>query len=144
MGGRTVPAKVRALAVVAGALLIIGPLDPSAGRATPDFRLASEQRVATAEPLGKPLKGHTGTVEAVAVGRRSDGSPVIVSGGDDGSLLMWDLDTGERIGEPLAGHTSPISALATGRRSDGTPVVISSGGDRTIRIWSLGARSSTG
>ncbi len=54
MGGRTVLVTVRALAIATGALLVIGPLGPPAGRAASDFRLVSEQRVAAAEPLGKP------------------------------------------------------------------------------------------
>ncbi|SEU33885.1 WD domain-containing protein, G-beta repeat-containing protein [Nonomuraea wenchangensis] len=91
----------------------------------------------TGKPIGASIEVPSRGGVEVVVGRRGDGSPVIVSGDDDGNLLMWDLDTGERVGEPLGGHTRPISALATGRRSDGTFVVVSGGMDKTIRIWSL-------
>ncbi|GAA2842277.1 hypothetical protein GCM10020220_034110 [Nonomuraea rubra] len=92
----------------------------------------------TGKPIGDSIAVESDASIEVVVGKRSDGSPVIVSGDDDGDLSVWDLDTGERIGEPLTGHTLPIVALATGQRSDGTPVVISGGSDRTIRVWSLG------
>jgi WD40 repeat protein len=35
----------------------------------------------------------------------------MVSGGDDGSVCLWDLTTGQRI-KVLAGHTLPIQAVA--------------------------------
>ena len=38
-------------------------------------------RLADGTPVGEPLTGHHGTVEAVAVGALPDGTPVIVSGG---------------------------------------------------------------
>ncbi|MEU6782586.1 hypothetical protein ABZ912_25575 [Nonomuraea angiospora] len=138
-GIRSVPAR----AIATGALMIVGLSDPAARS---DF--ASGEQVSTAvvassradvPPLGKPLKGHKGEIYDVAVGKRGDGTPVIVSGDGDGNLSVWDLDTGDRIGGPFTGHTRAIFALAIGKRSDGTPVAISSGLDKTIRVWSLGA-----
>ena len=38
-------------------------------------------RLADGAPVGEPLTGHTGLVNAVAVGALPDGTPVIVSGG---------------------------------------------------------------
>ena len=40
-------------------------------------------RLADGTPVGEPLRGHDGGVDAVAVGALPDGTPVIVSGGDD-------------------------------------------------------------
>ncbi|MEV4575006.1 WD40 repeat domain-containing protein [Nonomuraea jabiensis] len=97
MGSRSAPAK----AIAMGALMIVGLLNPAAGS---DFRLASGEQTGTAAaalsrinvpplgtPVGKPLKGHTAQVEAVAVGKRSDGTPVIVSAGYDKTIRLWSL-----------------------------------------------------
>ena len=41
---------------------------------------------------------------AVAVGALPDGTPVIVSGGGDGTVRVWRLADGTPVGEPLHGH----------------------------------------
>ena len=53
----------------------------------------------TGAARGETLRGHSGGVEAVAVGE-VDGTPVAVTGGDDGTVRMWDLRTASR-GEAL-------------------------------------------
>ena len=52
-------------------------------------------------PVGKPLRGHTGTVAAVAVGALPDGTPVIVSGGSEGTVRVWRLADGAPVVPPL-------------------------------------------
>ena len=44
------------------------------------------------EPVLGPLTGHDGEVKAVAVGERH-GRPVIVSGSDDRTVRVWDLES---------------------------------------------------
>lgn len=41
------------------------------------------------------IEGHQGGVTAVALGERRDGRRVIVSGGLDRTLRVWDLDSGQ-------------------------------------------------
>ena len=53
------------------------------------------------------LTGHTGAVNAVAVGRAGD-RDVIVSGSEDGTVRVWDAATGQPVGPPLTGHTGPV------------------------------------
>ena len=53
--------------------------------------------------------GHEGTVNAVAV--TPDGKR-IVSGSDDHTIRVWDLETGAAIGKPIEGHKGPVSAVA--------------------------------
>jgi hypothetical protein len=67
-------------------------LDQSLGRTIWD--------TADGHPIGDPLTGHTSEVNAVAVGRLGD-RDVIVSGGDDKTLRIWD-PTGHLIGNPLS------------------------------------------
>ena len=75
----------------------------------------------------------------MAIGKRSNGTPVIVSTGEAGPSGVWKLNTGK----PRASRSSPGTtrhAVATGRRDDGTPVIISSGEGHitaAVHIWNL-------
>ena len=73
----------------------------------------------------------------MAVGALPDGTPVIVSGGCDGTVRVWRLADGTPVGEPLTGHHGPVNAVAVGALPDGTPVIISGGIDHTVRVWRL-------
>lgn len=66
----------------------------------------------------------TGSVRAVALGK-VDGEPVVVSGGADDTVRLWDGRTG---------HTDEVSAVALGE-VDGESVVVSGSRDTTVRLW---------
>ena len=83
------------------------------------------------------IPGHVGGVTAVAAGALPDGTPVIISGGFDGTVRVWRTADGTPVGEPLAGHDGPVSAVAAGTLPDGTPVIISAGWDGTVRVWRM-------
>ncbi|HVR30787.1 MAG TPA: NACHT domain-containing protein [Thermoanaerobaculia bacterium] len=77
----------------------------------------------------KTLEGHADSVLAVAVtadGRRA------VSGSEDKTLRVWDLETGGS--RALLGHTD--SVLAVSVTPDGRQAV-SGSGDNTVRLWDL-------
>ena len=74
-------------------------------------------------------------VFAVAVGVRH-GRPVIISGSRDGTVLVWDLESGELVLGPLRGHDTSVSAVAVGVRH-GRPVIISGSRDGTVLVWDL-------
>jgi WD40 repeat protein len=87
-----------------------------------------------AHPLGgqhKKLTGHTGAVNAVAVGRLGD-QDIVVSGSADKTVRIWDHN-GNPIGNPLTGHTGAVNAVAVGRLGDQDIVV--SGGKSGFLIW---------
>jgi WD40 repeat protein len=95
-------------------------------------------------PVGDPLRGHDGPVDAVAAAALPDGTPVIISGDNvglahpDGTVRVWRLADGTPVGEPLTGHDDgPVNAGAAGALPDGTPVIISGGGDGTVLVWRL-------
>ena len=82
---------------------------------------------------GVPLRGHTNTVTAVALGE-VDGEPVVVSGSFDQTVRLWDTRSGQPRSEPLTGHTDLVTAVALGE-VDGAPLVVSGSDDQTLRLW---------
>ena len=82
------------------------------------------------------LTGHDSSVGAVAVGALPDGTAVIVSGGQDGTVRVWRLADGAPLGEPLRGHDG-MWAVAVGALPDGTAVIVDGGQDGTVRVWRL-------
>ena len=71
--------------------------------ATPWLRPLTASLTPPGGPLQRTLTGHDGRVQAVAVsadGRRA------VSGGDDGTVRVWDLDTGRAAAHPDRPHTA--------------------------------------
>jgi hypothetical protein len=86
------------------------------------------------------LTGHTGGVTAVAARALPDGTPVIISGGEDGTVRVWRTADGTPVGEPLTGHHDEVWAVAVGALPDGTPVIISGSGIAigdygAVRVW---------
>jgi WD40 repeat protein len=75
------------------------------------------------------LAVHTAAVNSVAF---SPDGALLVSGGDDGALLVWDL--ADLTAEPVAlsGHTGPVMAAAFS--PDGT-LIASVSADRSARLW---------
>ena len=87
----------------------------------------------TGRARGEPLTGHTGRVDAAAIGRAGD-RDVIVSASSDGTVRVWDAVTGRARGEPLTGHTGGVRGVAIGRAGD-RDVIVSASSDGTVRIW---------
>lgn len=101
------------------------------------FRLGNGVRDADTEPLWEGR--HSEAVHAVTVGSvdgAAGGFHVVVSGSDDGSARVWDLDRGGLVGVPYTGHGGWVRAVAVRRFSDGTKVV-SGGADGAVHIWEL-------
>lgn len=88
--------------------------------------------------LGRPLEfsGHASDVFGVAFLEGGN----LVTGGNDGSLRVWDTDTRQAI-RTLTNHTDAVRAVAvrpgnanlTGNAK--LPVVATAGADRTVRFW---------
>jgi len=59
----------------------------------------------------------------------------VLSGGSDGTLLLWDLESGLEFGQ-LEGHTSELRSLAFSPDGENA---LSGDRDGTIRLWDLAA-----
>jgi hypothetical protein len=72
------------------------------------------------------LAGHAGTINSVAVG---DG--VVVTGSDDNTAKIWDIQSGALL-RTLTGHTGVINSVAVGNG-----VVVTGSWDNTAKIWDI-------
>jgi WD40 repeat protein len=81
----------------------------------------------------RTLTGHIGGVWSVASGELA-GRPVVISGGGDATVRVWDLASGTPVGDPFTGSTGTVWSVAVGQL-DGRPVVVSGGDDRSVRVW---------
>jgi WD40 repeat protein len=113
---------------------------PTTYAADADVRLWNLARPAAPTPVGKPLTGHTGAVNALAFSR--DGA-ILASGSSDSTVRLWDVSSPGRplsVGEPLTGHTGAVNALAFRPVDVGDITVLATTGtDQTIRLWELPA-----
>ncbi|MGK8557478.1 caspase family protein [Nocardia gipuzkoensis] len=80
------------------------------------------------------LTGHTSGVRAVAC-TSINGRPVAVTGSDNGTVRVWDLDTGGEHAV-LTGHTNIVYTVAC-TSIDGGAVAVTGGYDGTVRVWDL-------
>ena len=107
------------------------------------------------------LEGHNGWVTSLVVGENPDGSPLVISGSRDKSIIIWKLNLNEpesvvikpaedkfaeirdnKIGKPLKslhGHNHFVSSLVL---SSDSKKLVSASWDKTARLWDLPTAST--
>jgi WD40 repeat protein len=73
-------------------------------------------------------------VMSVALGQLG-GRDVIVSGGLDRTVRVWEASTGKAL-QVLKAHTDSVYAVAPGKLGE-REVIVSGGDDKTVRVWEL-------
>jgi len=119
------------------------PSNPPAASPSGAVRPGSSGHPRVSGPISRPpisgvqgrrclhtLIGHSQWVMAVAI---SPDGQMVVSGGLDATIRVWNLATGEPV-RTLTGHTKPVNTLAIA--PDGQTLV-SGSDDDTIKIWQL-------
>jgi len=87
--------------------------------------------------LERSLRGHAGQVLVVAF---SPNAHLLVTGGTDGMIQIWDAASGQSL-RTLRGHTGAVKSLAF--HPDGK-LLATAGTDKDIRVWDLVAGKAGG
>jgi WD40 repeat protein len=106
--------------------------------------------------VGAPLVGHTNKVTSVAIGpvfgmdsdRWGVGAVLVVSGGGDAQVRIWDAASTLVTKVPMMGHTREVRSVACEAvlRPDGREqlLIASGGSDKTTRLWDASSGAALG
>jgi WD40 repeat protein len=86
-------------------------------------------------PARRPLASDTGQVYALAVLPGTDGQMLLASGSADGTVRLWDCDSGDPVKQPLTGHTERVNGLVAVPGPAGQTLLASGSDDGTVRLW---------
>jgi len=87
------------------------------------------------DPLHVLLTGHDGPIRTATALPLADGRVLLATGGDDGTLRLWDPSTGRPVGTPLEGAGAPRFKMAAFHSGDGRTILAIGGSDGRLRLW---------
>ncbi len=90
------------------------------------------------KPIGKPMQGHTGSLNGVAF---SPDNNLIVSGSSDGTLRLWNTKSQQSIGGPMIKHAKGVESVAF---SPDGKYIVSGSKDNTAQLWDVKSRQPIG
>ncbi|QRV96470.1 hypothetical protein RhiJN_24488 [Ceratobasidium sp. AG-Ba] len=124
--------------------MVLGPLEGHSEDAEEVYSeeaedVYSEEEEVSSEEAEEVFSEKVEEVYSVAY---SPGGSCVASGSADGTVRIWDVNTGSLAVQPLRGHSSSVAAVTFS--PDGT-LLASSSFDKTVRIWgaSTGAAVTT-
>ena len=111
---------------------------PAPGRTGPIALAALAVILACADARAAPpdqprLVAQVGHADGCGAVAYSPDSKLVVTGGSDGRLILWDAATGREV-RRLEGHGDAVTAVAFS--PDGR-LVVTSGWDRSVRLWDV-------
>ena len=86
---------------------------------------------------------HEGGISAIAVARGRGQQPLVLTGGPDGEVRVWDPRRGAAAGPalvPAEGTRSEITSLATGELRTGEAFAAAGSWDGMVRAWNVATR----
>src|SRR6266545_2239640 len=89
---------------------------------------------------GRVLAGHTSGAVLTTL-PLPDGTLALVSGGEDGTVRVWNPATGTTIGEPLMTNAAGVASVAAVPLPDGRTLLATGGWGGTVRLWDFTTRS---
>ncbi len=87
--------------------------------------------MATHQPIGLPLLGHTDSLTSLAF---SPNSKMLASGGFEGTIILWDVERGQQLGIPFKVHNNLVKNLLFSK--DGK-TLISASDDGSVVLWDV-------
>ncbi len=114
------------------------------GYAADRWRPAYRARWAQTRPRSEVtvLEGHAGPVNAVCPVTITDGTTLLATAGEDGTIRLWNPGTGHQTAQ-LHGHTGAASTVCPVPAADGTTLLATASYDGTVRLWNPGTGHQT-
>ena len=91
------------------------------------------------QEITRTLSGHTNTINSLAFAATPDDELILISGDADGTIKLWDPETGDSHGTPSDSHGDPVQSLSLITAPNNKLILAYSNTSGIIRLRSLAA-----